>query len=196
MLDFISYNRLDYFVKRLASVATTKSAPYVDNSPDGIFTSPKGTLLQKKGNILSYKYPGESEFTIINYSSESIRAFLDSYSTILNSGINKNVIWIKTDDDPSKTWQNRGTSLQSCEICEIVPKPSCGPTPYPTPTPYGFDELVCDTLSVENIQVQSPYECPPTRSTPGETGEIMICENYMYVYDGIEWKRFELSIYF
>lgn len=196
MLDFISYNRLDVFVKRLALVATTQSAPYVDNSPDGIFTSPKGTILQKKGNILSYKYPGDSTFTVINYASDSIRLFLERYTTILNSGINKNVIWIKTDDDPVKTWKNRGVSLQSCEICEIVPAPPCTPTPYPTPTPYGFDELVTDTLVTENIYVQSPNECPPTETTPGETGEIMICENYMYVYDGIEWKRFELSIYF
>lgn len=194
MLDFISYNRLDYFVKRLASVATTKSAPYVDNSPDGIFTSPKGTILQKQGNLLSYKYPGDTNFTIINYSTESIRAFLNSYSTVLNSGVNKNVVWIKIDDDPGKTWKNRGICTQTYEICEIVPP--CTPTPTPTPTAYVFDELVVDNLQVENLIVGPPEECPPTESTPGEMGEIMICENYMYVYDGIEWKRFELSIYF
>lgn len=196
MLDFISYNRLDYFVKRLALVATTKSAPYVDNSPDGIFTSPKGTILQKQGNLLSYKYPGDTNFTIINYSTESIRAFLNSYSTTLNSGVNKNVVWIKIDDDPGKTWKNRGICTQTYEICEIVSVPPCTPTPTPTPTAYVFDELVVDNLQVENLIVGPPAECPPTESTPGEMGEIMICENYMYVYDGIEWKRFELSIYF
>jgi hypothetical protein len=36
--------------------------------------------------------------------------------------------------------------------------------------------------------------CPPTGI--GAYGQVMVCENYIYVYDGTDWKRFELSIYY
>ena len=73
MLDFISYNRFNTFIDRVLTVRkTVTSTSYVDNSADDLFTGPVGTILQKRGNVFSYKYPNDSDFTVINYANNSI----------------------------------------------------------------------------------------------------------------------------
>ena len=198
MLDFISYNRFNTFIERLLVVKKTQFLPsYVDNSPNGLFTGPVGTIFQKRGNIFSYKYPGDSSFTTINQVNNSIEKLCNNYVVALNEGVNKNVTWVKKDNSPGTKWENRGINSQICIICEItpaVPCPTATPTPY-TPTPYTYyGDITVGTLRVTTLIVDSDTPCPPTSA--GTFGQITICENYIYVYDGNEWKRFELSIYY
>jgi len=201
VLDFISYNRLNTFIDRLVAVRNTvTSTSYVDNSPSGLFTSPVGTILQKRGNIFSYKYPTDSDFRVINYANNSITKLCDKYQVLLTDGINKNVTWVKLDNSPGTKWENRGVKNQSCVICEIAPSSPCS-TPIvtyliPTPTPYFyyFDDVIIGTLRVKKLIVNNTMDCPPTGV--GSYGQVIVCENYLYVYDGIEWKRLELSIYY
>lgn len=211
MLDFIAYNRINSFVNRLVTVSETiTDTKYVDNSPIGIFTGPKGTILQKSGNILSYKYPGDTNFTILNYASTSIGNLLSKYGVILNRGINKNATWVKMDSETGTSWQNRGANTSSCQICEIVPSSPCltpvvtyfvpptptpTNTPTPTPTP-NFTYLSVYYLQVETLIIANQAKCEPGETTPGYYGEIIICENYIYVYDGTKWKRVELTVYY
>ncbi len=199
MLDFISYNRFTTFIERLiTNQKLYSSSTYVDNSPNGLFTGPVGTILQKKGNVFSYKYPSESSFTTINYVNNSIQKLCSNPA--LGGGINKNVTWVKMDDSPGTKWQNRGLRSEVCVICEIAPALPCT-TPivtyiFPTPTPYGytFDNLVVGTLTVTNLIVDSDVPCPPTSA--GTFGQVAVCDNYLYIYDGAEWKRFEVSTYY
>ncbi len=212
MLDFIAYNRINTFVNKLVTVSeTVTDANYIDNSPNGIFTGPKGTILQKRGNVLSYKYPTDVNYTVLNYASNSIGNLLNKYAVILNRGVNKNVTWIKQDSENGTKWKNQGTSTTDCQICEvIVPASPCltpvityfgppaptNPTPIP-PTP-GCTHINClyvDYLTANNLVVISE-KCEPGPGTPGTFGEIVICENYIYVYDGVKWKRTELSVYY
>lgn len=201
MLDFISYNRFTTFIDRLITVQKLySSSTYVDNSPNGLFTGPVGTILQKRGNIFSYKYPNESSFTTINYVNNSIQKACSNPA--LNGGINKNVTWVKMDNSPGTEWQNRGLQSDICAICEIVPDAPCNTPivtnifPTPTPTPYGYNlgNITVGTLTVTNLIVDSETPCPPT--SPGTYGQVSVCENYLYIYDGVEWKRFEVSIYY
>jgi hypothetical protein len=209
VLDFISYNRFNTFIDRLVTVRTTvTSTSYVDNSPNDLFTSPTGTILQKRGNVFSYKYPGDSDFTTINYANNSIEKLCKKYEVLLSGGVNRNVTWIKTDNSPNKTWANRGVSVQECIICEIAPSAPCAtpivtyiiPT-YPIPTSplpnccgdLG-DSVTINTLRVTTLIVDSTTDCPP--STAGTYGQISVCENYLYIYDSAGWKRFELSNYY
>lgn len=201
MLDFISYNRFNTFIDRLVTVRTTvTSTSYVDNSPNGLFTSPTGTILQKRGNVFSYKYPGDSDFTTINYANNSIEKLCKKYEVLLSDGVNRNVTWIKTDNSPNKTWANRGLGVQECIICEIVPLAPCA-TPIvtyiiPTSNCCGDlgDSVTINTLRVTTLIVDSTTDCPP--STAGTYGQISVCENYLYIYDSAGWKRFELSNYY
>lgn len=212
MLDFIAYNRINVFVNKLVAVSeTVTDVNYIDNSPNGIFTGPKGTILQKKGNLLSYKYPTDVNYTVLNYASNSIGSLLDKYAVILNRGVNKNVTWIKQDSENGTKWRNQGSFNTNFEICEIITSPSpcttpvvsyfgppapTNPTPIP-PTP-GCTHIGClylDYLTTDNLVLISE-KCEPGPSTPGTFGEIVICENYIYVYDGVKWKRTELSVYY
>lgn len=180
---------------------TVTSVSYIDNSADGLFTGPVGTILQKRGNVFSYKYPNDSGFTTINYANNSIETLCNKYSVLLNSGVNKNVTWVKLDVNPGKKWENRGVKSQDCIICEIVPSAPCV-TPIvtyiipPTPTPYGYNlgNVTIGTLRVTKLIIDSNSECPPT--TAGTFGQVVVCENYLYIYDGPRWKRFELSTYY
>ena len=87
------------------------------------------------------------------------------------------------------------TGCQICVICEIVPASPCTPTSYPTPTPYTYyGDIDVGTLTVTTLIVDSNTPCPPTSA--GTFGEITICENYLYIYDGTEWKRLEISTYY
>jgi hypothetical protein len=197
VLDFISYNRFNTFIERLLVVRKTQFSPsYVDNSANGLFTGPAGTILQKRGNVFSYKYPNDSDFTVINLINNSIERLCNNYSVVLNDGVNKNVTWTKKDNSPGTKWENKGVRSQICVICEITPASACAtPTPYPTPTPYTYyGDIDVGTLTVTTLIVDSNTPCPPTGA--GTFGEITVCENYMYIYDGIEWKRFELSTYY
>jgi hypothetical protein len=195
VLDFISYNRFNTFIDRILTVRkTATSTSYIDNSANDLFTGPSGTILQKQGNIFSYKYPTDSDFTIINYANNSIEALCNKYSVLLTSGVNKNVTWVKLDNSPGKKWENRGVKCQSYIVCEIVP---C----TPTPTPYSYyccgdlgSSVTIGTLKVTKLIVDSNTNCPPT--TAGTRGQVAICENYLYIYDGVEWKRFEISNYY
>ena len=211
MLDFIAYNRINSFVNRLVTVSETITDPNsVDNSPNGIFTGPQGTILQKSGNVLSYKYPGDINFTILNYASTSIGNLLNKYGVILNRGVNKNTTWVKMDGETGTSWQNRGSNTSSCQICEIVPSSPCltptntpliSPTPTPTHTPTptptpNFTYLTVYYLHVETLIIDNRAKCEPGPTTPGYYGEIIICENYIYVYDGTKWKRVELTVYY
>ena len=186
MLDFIAYNRMNTFVSRLVSVSeTVTDTSYVDNSPNGLFTSPKGTILQKAGNVISYKYPGENTFTTLNYASNSINNLLTKYNVILGRGVNKNVTWIKSDTDGGTSWKNKG-SLMKC----IPP-----PTPTPTPTPPTCTSYFCaDAIETVTLVISGTGSCEPSPSATGTYGQIMICENYIYVYDGA-WKRVALETY-
>lgn len=196
MLDFISYNRFNTFIERLLVVRKTQVSPsYVDNSANGLFTGPVGTILQKRGNVFSYKYPNDSDFTVINFINNSIERLCNNYSVVLNDGVNKNVTWVKKDNSPGTKWENRGVRSQICVICEIVPASPCTPTSYPTPTPYTYyGDIDVGTLTVTTLIVDSNTPCPPT--SVGTFGEITICENYLYIYDGTEWKRLEISTYY
>lgn len=201
MLDFISYNRFNTFIDRLIAVRTTvTSTSYVDNSADDLFTGPVGTILQKKGNIFSYKYPGDSDFTVINYANNSIEKLCNKYTVLLTSGVNKNVTWVKLNNSPGKKWNNRGVKSQDCSICEILPSTPCATpivtyiTPTPTPSGYNLGDITIGTLRVTKLIIDSNSECPPT--TTGTFGQIVVCENYLYIYDGPSWKRFELSTYY
>ena len=203
MLDFISYNRFNTFIERLLVVRKTQFSPsYVDNSANGLFTGPVGTILQKRGNIFSYKYPNDSDFTVINYTNNTIERLCNNYSVVLNGGVNKNVTWVKKDNSPGTKWENKGVSSQICVICEIAPAAPCT-TPIisyitPTPTPYTYygnlGDITVGTLNVTTLIIDSNTPCPPT--TAGSFGEVTVCENYLYIYDGAEWKRFELSTYY
>ena len=209
MLDFIAYNRINTFVNKLVTVSETiTDANYIDNSPNGIFTGPKGTILQKRGNVLSYKYPGDANYTILNYASNNIGNLLNKYGVILNRGVNKNVTWIKQDSQNGTKWQNQGSANSDCQICEILPSSPCltpvityfGP-PVPTnPTPTPFNSctysLCAQNITVQRLIIDNSDKCEPGASTPGEYGEIVICENYVYVYDGTKWKRMELTVYY
>ena len=203
MLDFISYNRFTTFIERLITVQKLySSSTYVDNSPNGLFTGPVGTILQKRGNIFSYKYPTESSFTTINYVNNSIQKLCSNPA--LNGGINKNVTWVKLDNSPGTKWQNRGLQSDVCVICEIAPAAPCNtpivtyivptPTPYITPSSYNLGDVTIGTLRVTNLIVDSESPCPPTGV--GTFGQVLVCENYLYVYDGVSWKRFEISTYY
>lgn len=205
MLDFISYNRFNTFLERLASVRNTEtSTSYVDNSPNGLFTGPAETILQKRGNIFSYKYPGDSDFTTINYANNSIDKLCNKYAALFETGVNKNVTWIKKDNSPGKTWENRGATNQSCVICEIAPAAPCV-TPivtniFPTPTPGAYccgnlgSSVQINKLTVQKLIIDSTTSCPP--SGTGSFGQVSVCENFLYIYDGVGWKRFELSNYY
>lgn len=194
MLDFISYNRFNTFIERLLVVRKTQVSPsYVDNSANGLFTGPVGTILQKRGNVFSYKYPNDSDFTVINFINNSIERLCNNYSVVLNDGVNKNVTWVKKDNSPGTKWENRGVRSQICVICEIVPASPCTPTSYPTPYTY-YGDIDVGTLTVTTLIVDSNTPCPPTSA--GTFGEITICENYLYIYDGTEWKRLEISTYY
>jgi hypothetical protein len=202
VLDFISYNRFNTFIDRVLTVRkTVTSTSYVDNSADDLFTGPIGTILQKRGNVFSYKYPNDSDFTVINYANNSIESLCNKYSVLLNSGLNKNVTWVKTNNSPGKKWQNRGIKSQDCIICEITPSSPCS-TPivtYIVPTPYTYyvynlGDITVGTLTVTTLIVESTTNCPPT--VAGTIGQVSVCENYLYIYDGSEWKRFELSTYY
>jgi len=195
----------------LVTVSETITDPNsVDNSPNGIFTGPQGTILQKSGNVLSYKYPGDVNFTILNYASTSIGNLLNKYGVILNRGINKNATWVKMDSQTGTSWQNRGANTSSCQICEIVPSSPCltpvvtyfvpptptpTNTPTPTPTP-NFTYLSVYYLQVETLIIDNRAKCEPDETTTGYYGEIIICENYIYVHDGTKWKRVELTVYY
>jgi len=193
VLDFISYNRFNSFLDRLVAVRTTvTSTSYVDNSPNDLFTGPVGTILQKRGHIFSYKYPGDSDFTTINHANNSLEKLCKKYEVLLGAGVNKNATWVKLDASPGKKWANRGSKVQDCVICEIF---VCPPPPTPTPYPYYyFDYLQAGTLRVKKLIVNGAGDCPPT--SPGTFGQIVVCENYIYIYDGPRWKRFELSTYY
>ena len=201
MLDFISYNRFNTFIERLLVVRKTQFSPsYVDNSANGLFTGPAGTILQKRGNIFSYKYPNDSDFTVINYTNNTIERLCNKYSVILNGGVNKNVTWVKKDNSPGTKWENKGVNSQICVICEIAPAAPCV-TPIisyivPTPTPYAYNlgDITVGTLNVNTLIIDSNTTCPPTGA--GSFGQVSVCENYLYIYDGTEWKRFELSTYY
>jgi hypothetical protein len=202
VLDFISYNRFNTFIERLLVVRKTQFLPsYVDNSANGLFTGPAGTILQKRGNIFSYKYPNDSDFTVINYTNNTIERLCNNYSVVLNGGVNKNVTWVKKDNSPGTKWENKGVSSQICVICEISPASPCV-TPIisyviPTPTPYTYGNLgdiIVGTLNVTTLIIDSNTPCPPTSA--GSFGQVSVCENYLYIYDGVEWKRFELSTYY
>jgi hypothetical protein len=176
------------------------SSTYVDNSPNGLFTGPVGTILQKRGNVFSYKYPNEASFTTINYVNNSIQRLCSNPA--LSGGINKNVTWVKMDDSPGTKWQNRGLQSEICTICEIAPALPCNtpivtyifPTPTPTPPPYDLGDIIVGTLTVTTLIVDSETPCPPTGA--GTFGQVLVCDNYLYIYDGVEWKRSELSVYY
>lgn len=200
MLDFIAYNRMNAFVTKLVTVSNTiTDANYLDNSPNGIFTGPQGTVLQKKGNVISYKYPGDEDFSILNYASPSIGSLLNKYGVILNRGVNKDVTWVKTDSQNGTSWVNRGSSTNTYDLCQVYP---CAPfvptvTIEPTVTPICGQTycLYVNYLTVSHLIIDSTGQCEPAPNDPGYYGELRICENYMYVYDGTRWKRSELTTY-
>jgi len=143
----------------------------------------------------------DPDFTVINYTNNTIERLCNNYSVVLNSGVNKNVTWVKKDNSPGTKWENKGVNSQICVICEITPAAPCTTpiisyiTPTPTPSPYTYyGDIVVGTLRVTTLIVDSNTPCPPTGS--GSFGQVSICENYLYIYDGTKWKRFELSTYY
>jgi hypothetical protein len=158
-------------------------------SPTGVFTGPPGTILQKQGNILSYKYPTESTFTVLNYASKSIQFVLEKNRIALNKGVNRNATWVKEDSQTHKTWTYIGSLTDTCELCEILPP--C--PPLTTPPPTGC--VVMDCLIVGEFAISGSELCEPDPNDPGIYGQIIICENYVYIYDGTQWKRNQLTTY-
>ena len=57
------------------------------------------------------------------------------------------------------------------------------------------DEIIVGTATITTLVVDNSSACEPSPSAPGTFGQIIICENYIYVYDGTQWKRGELTIY-
>jgi hypothetical protein len=62
--------------------------------------------------------------------------------------------------------------------------------------PTTYPELTVGTATVITLIVNDSGSCTPTSSTAGTFGQFIICENYIYVYDGVQWKRSEASPYF
>jgi len=65
---------------------------------------------------------------------------------------------------------------------------------FPTPTTYDLGDITVGTLTVTTLIVDSETPCPPTDA--GTFGQVSVCDNYLYIYDGVEWKRSELSVYY
>jgi hypothetical protein len=61
--------------------------------------------------------------------------------------------------------------------------------------PTTYDEIIAGTATITTLIVDNSAACTPTPSTAGTFGQIIICENYIYVYDGSQWKRGELTVY-
>jgi hypothetical protein len=59
--------------------------------------------------------------------------------------------------------------------------------------PTTYDEAIAGTATVTTLIVDNSVACEPTPITSGIVGQIIICENYIYVYDGDRWKRGELT---
>jgi hypothetical protein len=57
------------------------------------------------------------------------------------------------------------------------------------------DEIIAGTATITTLIVNDSGSCTPTPSTDGTFGQIIVCENYIYVYDGVQWKRGELSVF-
>lgn len=57
------------------------------------------------------------------------------------------------------------------------------------------DYIIAGTATITTLIVDDAASCTPTPSTAGTFGQIMVCENYIYVYDGVQWKRGELTTY-
>lgn len=199
---------MNTFVTKLVAISNTVTDPsYVDNSPNGVFTSPKGTILQKAGNVISYKYPGDRDFTILNYASNSITALLNKYAVILNRGVNKNVTWVKEDSETGTKWAKRNTGVASLSSINGIALICCPPTPTPTSTPTPTPEctsIYCATIEylyasylyTTSLIIDSTGKCEPAPTDEGYYGEIRVCENYLYVYDGSgQWKRCDLTTY-
>jgi hypothetical protein len=55
-------------------------------------------------------------------------------------------------------------------------------------------DIIVGTLTVTTLIVDSETPCPPTGA--GTFGQVLVCDNYLYIYDGVEWKRSELSVYY
>jgi hypothetical protein len=104
------------------------------------------------------------------------------------------------DNSPGTKWQNRGLQSEICVICEIAPAAPCNTpivtyiVPTPTPYTYGMGDVTIGTLTVTNLIVDSETPCPPTSA--GTYGQVSVCDNYLYIYDGAEWKQFEVSTYY
>ncbi len=61
--------------------------------------------------------------------------------------------------------------------------------------PSTYDEITAGTATITTLIIDNSAACTPTPSTAGTFGQIIICENYIYVYDGTQWKRGELTAY-
>lgn len=62
--------------------------------------------------------------------------------------------------------------------------------------PTTYTEISASTATITTLIVNDSGSCTPTSSTTGTFGQIIICENYIYVYDGVQWKRGEFSTYY
>lgn len=62
--------------------------------------------------------------------------------------------------------------------------------------PTTYTELIAGTVTATTLIVNDSGSCTPTSSTVGTFGQIIICDNYIYVYEGVKWKRGEASTYF
>jgi hypothetical protein len=61
--------------------------------------------------------------------------------------------------------------------------------------PTTYTEITAGTATITTLIVDNSAACEPTPTTSGTFGQIIICENYIYVYDGSRWKRGELTTY-
>jgi len=57
------------------------------------------------------------------------------------------------------------------------------------------DEIIVGTATITTLVVDNSDACEPSPVATGTFGQIIICENYIYVYDGTRWKRGELASY-
>lgn len=58
-----------------------------------------------------------------------------------------------------------------------------------------YSEISASKVTVGRLIISSSALCTPDESTPGTYGQMVVCENYVYVHDGTKWKRVEIAVY-
>lgn len=123
MINFITGTRFVTFLDKLSAVSRNQtSTSYIDRSPDDVFDSPIGTVLVKRGATVLYRYSSDLDWTDL---SAMFPYLTTPRRNLLESGINKNAMWIKNSSATSKTWKflgYTGTMTGECTAC-VVPVP-------------------------------------------------------------------------